>query len=957
MPILEINGRRVEVDDSFLSMTPDQQNATVDEIARSMGSAPQSPTIPNMLAGMESPLYASGQVAATTNQAALAQERAPQGDAGLYLAQRANRGLADTLGAPVDLATGLLNSILAGGDFAAQLGGYEPNNFRIKEPFLGSDWIANLTSDAYEGAGGTVVSRSDVSPMVGTIGEGVRGAASAAIPALALSSKAAQASRIPAALTKPYATAPGATIARDAAAGGGAMIGADVYDRAAPEAVQESPFGPLLKMAASMFGGATAMGTIDIAESAAGGVRNMYRNVVQGRSDPMAPFDSITGEQLRRTDMDTAAKIAQRSASNPVQAAANIDDNLRDFSQFARPNEVPTVGMLADDIGLAAAENTQRAKNAVPFAERDTARRVAAGRQMDTSVPPGADGRKFVDTAARQYDETLGGARAAVEDAAGRQQQFADDLARQNADLEGYRVRQPEVSAAMDSDFRGARQAAREAKNALYDAADPKTPVDGRFLDEAVRRIDAGMSEMERMSGGAYATIAQRVKDRLASDAPITYADIKALRAQISEARKAAVTQSGQSVAGSGADVQRLDQLGTVVNRLADEINPEAARNYREDYAPKFKQGRAGEYGAQIDRATATGGESSATRPSEFGGKFLRNPEDAASLRRALPDDLTAQNATEWMMGDLAKSGALTDNAQLRFDKVKQWADRNRKVIDQFPDLAKRIDTELANAQRGGALSKQFADEVAAAKAGLAQTERDLRSSALSQVLGKNPKNAVASIMDSGDPERQVAELVGRLKGNQEATDGLKAAVRDWIKERAGVTAKNVGEVGSDAQRYSRARLEQMFDEHEKTLAAIYSPDEMNALRQARKLLGAEAKLDVRATAGSNTFDKVMAEAKSASGQRWRMLEAGLKAKYGVLAGGGITRSIRLAAMVLPNRDAAIEQILFDMQFNPDLAKHLLTRPVKEVGTPGWNKRLNQLIAATAGARDSTEEE
>jgi len=36
MAILEINGRKVEVDDSFKTMTPEQQDATVDEIARSM---------------------------------------------------------------------------------------------------------------------------------------------------------------------------------------------------------------------------------------------------------------------------------------------------------------------------------------------------------------------------------------------------------------------------------------------------------------------------------------------------------------------------------------------------------------------------------------------------------------------------------------------------------------------------------------------------------------------------------------------------------------------------------------------------------------------------------------------------------------------------------------------------------------------------------------------------------
>ena len=35
MPTLNIEGRRVKVDDSFLQLSPDQQNATVEEIASS----------------------------------------------------------------------------------------------------------------------------------------------------------------------------------------------------------------------------------------------------------------------------------------------------------------------------------------------------------------------------------------------------------------------------------------------------------------------------------------------------------------------------------------------------------------------------------------------------------------------------------------------------------------------------------------------------------------------------------------------------------------------------------------------------------------------------------------------------------------------------------------------------------------------------------------------------------
>lgn len=43
MATLTVNGRKVKVDDSFLSLSPQQQEATVNEIAASMGQGPQEP--------------------------------------------------------------------------------------------------------------------------------------------------------------------------------------------------------------------------------------------------------------------------------------------------------------------------------------------------------------------------------------------------------------------------------------------------------------------------------------------------------------------------------------------------------------------------------------------------------------------------------------------------------------------------------------------------------------------------------------------------------------------------------------------------------------------------------------------------------------------------------------------------------------------------------------------------
>jgi hypothetical protein len=68
MPTLNIGGRKVKVDDSFLSLTPDQQNATVEEIAASFGASPAAQTepqadaspMPSMMEGMAGSVYEAG---------------------------------------------------------------------------------------------------------------------------------------------------------------------------------------------------------------------------------------------------------------------------------------------------------------------------------------------------------------------------------------------------------------------------------------------------------------------------------------------------------------------------------------------------------------------------------------------------------------------------------------------------------------------------------------------------------------------------------------------------------------------------------------------------------------------------------------------------------------------------------------------------------------------------------
>lgn len=933
--IIEFEGRHIEVPD----------DATEDEIRGILGdstapAASQSTTQPDL----------ATQAAATLPKP----EAVNQGvNAPLYTLQRANRGLADALGAPVDLASMGVNAVLAGADTVAEQFGGNVDT-RVEAPFLGSDWIAGMTSDLYRAGGGHMIDRDKVSPMTRMLGEAIRFGTGSVLGSGAAASQSAQRAaqapgqvgRLLGPITAPYKQSARPMVG-DAVAGAGAGATVSGYEDYAPEGVEEfmGPFGPAL---ASLAGGVGATTSQALTEGAAGLAKNTARAVAVGRGDPHAPIYEGTGKRFTRAEMDEAARAVQSQASNPKAAAATIAENTAELSDVARGNEVPTAGAISEDVGLALLEREARARNLKPFVERDQATAARAGEVVRGVAPAGADGRDFTGEATRRHDDALNTARQGVDDAAAREAAARTELQRQNADLEGFRARQTDASISLDREFRENLEATRGQKNALYDSVPDRTAVDGGALYEKMMSVEQSVPRAAR-TGTDYSTVSGRLRDLIRNVDPdtgeetlrdLTYGDLKVLRADVNALRKDGVA--------AGRDVTYLDRVGRVLGDAIDDINPEAREFYANEFAPRFKTGKAGEYEASLKRAVRTGDESSGARPSEFGDKFLKKPEDAASLERAVgvnANPQTAQQASDWMMGDLAKSGVLTENAEIRYDRFRKWSDRNRAVIDQFPAVRQRVDAELASAQRGGQISRRLAEEVRQAEGRLADTVKN--KGALGLVIGKDPINAVSSVFSSGDPENAMKAIVGEVGNDQRAIAGLKAAVVDYITQKT--TQAAVQKTADGSRPVDFARLENLFNRHEKTLAAAFSPEEMNALRQTHKMLKPQMAIKQPAGATSLYENKKRDHA-------WMMLEGGLKARYGVLKGGGILRTIRIFVATLPNRDEAVKDIVLRMHFDPELAVHLLGRDVK-VDTPAWNAKLNRLLATATLARESVGEE
>ncbi len=133
MPMLNIEGRQVKVDDSFLKMSPDQQHATVDEIASSFKSSPSPQLVPGQNGAPSRLVMNMGGSQAAPESPGIAEDVAKSAGIGVV------KGGVGTVGAAGDVRELLSHGV----DYAAEKLGIPPEK------------VADFKNLAYQGAGMT----------------------------------------------------------------------------------------------------------------------------------------------------------------------------------------------------------------------------------------------------------------------------------------------------------------------------------------------------------------------------------------------------------------------------------------------------------------------------------------------------------------------------------------------------------------------------------------------------------------------------------------------------------------------------------------------------------------------------------------------------------------------------------------------------------------------------------
>ncbi|MDA9450760.1 MULTISPECIES: hypothetical protein [unclassified Bradyrhizobium] len=880
-------------------------------------------------------------------------------------AQGVGKGLTDIVTGPFDLVAGAQNLVVGG----------------VNKLFGTNIPMATPASKLVEKATGPFsIPESEMSPgeklgynvnRFGTqaLGTGAMLAARAPSVAAATSRADTAVGRVLDHLSRPYTDAPARTLVGDTIGGMGSGVAVNAADDYVPEhaVVGDTIPKQVANIVAPLAGAVGANSIQGTAEGIAGAIKSIAARSFSSAPAPI-PLNPNTRAPYSAADVDrAAAKIQGAASGSPRALAQDIRENA---AALSRPPEegatplqssaMPTSGLLSGDPGLIAAEQGARLKSAPDFIKRDQNVKSAAAERVEAVRDPEADLGAVMRRAAKAREERIGAAEN-------------DILQREEADRSVDRIRadqgQP-FGALANSDVKANASRrldealvdrtyipARAEKNRLFDTApgrNDELPADDIF--GAIDRIRTGAN------GLAPGTLPNDFMRRLDALRPRIDPDTgqnlggpgTALGGDLADLRKFIGPALERAQASGNFDLaDNLGRLRSAINQTLEEAPgySEANANYQR-FADRFRPERNDEM-ARFTRELDRGGQNAdgelnrgGTPPSATAGRFLAEQEKAASLTRTLEGTPAAPDAhaalRDYLRSDFAKS-ALNADGTVNSIRANAWARNNADVLAQFPAVRGEFDDIVATARRGEQMSTQARADLDAARANRQATEAEIDRSAVGTLFREDPRDVAQKLLGGKyNAGAKLDEINALIKSDPQAARGWKAAVSEVLADKVQGT-RQVG----DTLEVHFARLAREFKDNEQILAKVYSPEEMNNLRQAHMILSYFKEAEKRATVGSDTAEKMGIPG---------ILQLGARHIWGDLKGGGIIKRFKLMLELLPNNKESADQIVQAAWFNPDIAAYLLERPLKNQNVTFNSVPLRRLVAAANASRESGNE-
>lgn len=515
----------------------------------SLSPLASAPAAPNFDLSSLAPLDAGSPSASAAPRAAVpdnGQSTIP--GMGSQVAPGLNQFAYDVMGAPVDIARGLINGVTAptrdAQANAEAAGRGAGTGFAIPEIPSGTVGSSDWWAQQFHNLVGTPIP-ADV-PANGPAERAVRAGVGALATALVPESVFGKVGEVMGAGEKAGtalgemlgspSTATGAV--RNAATGFVSGAGAQVASDAVPE-----PYKPVAAIAGGILTGLPAEGVISGIKGAAGAARDYATPFMSGARE------AAVGAKIRDAATDPAA--AMSSLSEPGEVV---------------PGSVPTTFQQTGDLGLGGLEKARATVNPEPFLQRSADQNAARLAAMNDIQSTG-----YAEAVPDFLRQQLAGIDQDMEAA----QTAATSTARNEASPIAAAPAPEAIGAQIQSPMQGLADAAKARTAALYKAVDPDGTLQG--VSAPLKRVQNAVYGNLGPAALIGVTPAERAITGVIADygPVIPFSELMDVRSQISQAMRDAKSP----LQPNDLSYARLSQLrGAVENAISDSVQGKAAQ-------------------------------------------------------------------------------------------------------------------------------------------------------------------------------------------------------------------------------------------------------------------------------------------------------------------------------------------------------------------------------------------
>lgn len=370
----------------------------------------------------------------------------------------------------------------------------------------------------------------------------------------------------------------------------------------------------------------------------------------------------------------------------------------------------------------------------------------------------------------------------------------------------------------------------------------------------------------------------------------------------------------------------------------------------------------AGRVGSTIQRSGTAGPfqmEASVV-PGRFFVPGPRGYEAMQALRNAAPGAMA--QVQDYALSTLRKAAQSPLDGTLIPEKVQAWRQKHADALRAMPEVDRMIADPVAASE---AMAKAAADR----KAALDAFEQGAVARLLNVSDPADVTKTIGGIFSRQDAVQQMARLARETAGNEEARNGLRKAVADYINLRFIGNTEGAAS-GTDMMRSDA--FQQFLRQNVPALKQVLSGPEIMTLQAvAADLKRSNRSLAaVKLPGGSNTAQDLNGISKVNSGESWlsRILSptalASAGAAAGSFTGGGIGAvagaggGAQLGRVIEAMRQAglqSVDDIVRDALLNPERARALLAQ-VKGEPTTGQAISLARVYMRAAVASDHGDE-